>query len=234
MQQQYKKTYETYKHTGRTVKLDKDVWEHIKIYLYQNYSSQEIAIYSAEDKNDKLENMDEAFGIISRIKDDIKKIEIKAETEKLQTHIRFINKKEAFDDALYINISSDNKSGQKSGKEFEKNLMRKAQLFAKTEFSAFWALILSAFCLLNVVSENLEFSMIGELSTVFIAFMVFSFVNQAMTNLMKYKKGVQFWIDKYDVSEYTKLNKKRKVFMWLTVLLAAVIGAAAVLLFIRN
>ena len=230
MPQEYKKIFESYKNIGRTVKIDYDVWEHIKIYLSQNFPSQEITIYSVEDKTEKFENMDEAFSTIPKRKDDIKKIEIKAETEQLRTYIRFINKKEVFDDALYINISSDSISLKKSGKIFLKNLTRKIRLFPKTEFLAFWALILSASYLLNIVSKNLEISMIGELTTVFIGIMVFSFVNQTMTNLLKFKKGVQFWLDKYDVSEYTKLNKKRTTFMRLCALLAIIITAAAILL----
>ncbi|MBN2879313.1 MAG: hypothetical protein JXN65_06730 [Clostridia bacterium] len=231
MQYEYKKIYETYKSTGKTVKLDREIWEDIKKYLAVNYKEQEIKIDLADGSRKKLSDMNEAYELIIDYQEDIKRIEINARKEEALSQFLYVNIKESFDNTLYISLETSDLSEKKANKRFIKSVFRKSSIFP-----AGTGLAVIVFLLALVFFANKIFMLLRRDDAIdrFVFMVILLGGNLLITKFKdktEYKNGVQFWVDKYSIADYERQNKKIKIKTCLYPVIALIVIMALILIF---
>jgi len=227
MQNEYKKIYETYKSTGRTVKLDREIWDDIKKYLAVNYKEQEIKIDLADGSRKKLSDMNDAYEVILDCHEDIKKIEINAHETETKITVRYINTKEAFDDTFLVSLKISELEKMQTAREFAENIYKKTRLFSKAESLIPVGIIgamLFIFYKLGLFETARSWAQAWAIIALrFIVLFFFSYLYLRADKVLKFEKGVQFWTDDNSAEYYEELNKRRREYSWLMPIIGVVV-----------
>lgn len=196
----------TMRNAYHIIKLDRDNWDDITAFV-ERYHTITIEICAAN-KNEKYDDMEDAYDAICKYTDDIHLIIIKASKDDEEIEIRFTNDDMPITYLQEFKYTCTNEREYKV-RDFYYNLREESKVFKKESSSISRLLLLLCYLALFSVQLLNYYTIAVFVVFSFAAFVAIYFVfDDRIMNPFIGKKQIQFWISKDKIDRYEQTNKK--------------------------